>query len=436
MSARHDFAADRARSRPPFRPRRISCPGCGAAQSVADENAQLLTCSYCGKHLELSPSEAKVLGGGNTHQWSFPIEIGESFRHKGVRYEVIGRIVTLEDGDATEVTRHYLLFNPYRGSMWLAEYGGNYDLSEATHVMPRQAPLTAAKGDDLETHDGRSWVAVETTASRIAYVDGALPWVAKVGDWIHAAELIAADGSGEMYEAEATGTEVEYGVGRRVPIAAVRSALGRRDLPDPIVPLEDVIGRRSTFRAILAIAAVALLVNLVVLAVAWSSGHTVLRQSFSAAELTGEALSDPFEVATGNEVLRIELAARQLSNAWMAVDLAVVQGDDAVIHVDDADIEYYHGREGGESWSEGSRSTSRLVRVPEPGTYHLLLHAVSAHGETPRASAAQHGASVEVIAGARRRVVATVMSILCAAVLLVTGLSYHSWKQGGVDDDD
>lgn len=433
-----DFGLDRARKRPEFQPRRITCPGCGAAQSVADENAQLAVCEYCASHLELTPSEAKVLAVKNPQAWTFPIGIGDSFRHKGVRFEVIGRLVMLEDDEIDEVTRHYLLFNPYRGSMWLAEYGGNYDLSEPTHVMPRKGPFTAVKGTDMETWDGRQWVAVEKTTSRISYVDGALPWVAKVGDWVHAAEFIAADGSGDLYEAEATGDEVEYGVGRRMPIAAVRSALGNRDLPDPVLAHEDVIGKRSTYRTVMAVAAIALAVNLVILMVALLSGRTVLKERFTAEALTNEALSSPFEVARAGQVLRIDVSARGLDNAWMALDYAVVRGDESVIHVDDADIQYYHGREGGESWSEGSRSTSEYVRVPEAGEHRLLLHAVSARGETPSAEACQHDVSVRVVAGARRRFPAIVMSLLCLVGLVGSFLAYQAWKHGveSSDDDD
>jgi hypothetical protein len=438
VSAATEFGLDRARQRPPYQPKRITCPSCGAAQSVADENAQLVACTYCGSHLEVTPSEATVLSGGNPHERDYPIAIGESFRHKGTRYEVIGRIVMLEDGEADEVTRHYLLFNPYRGSLWLAEYGGHYDLSEATHVMPKKPPFTAVKGSDMETWDGRRWVAVETTTSQIAHVDGALPWVAKVGDWVHAAEFVAADGSGDIYEAESTGDEVEYGMGRRIPVGAVNSALGRRDLPEPVIQLEDVIGTRSTYRTVMAVAAVAVVVNLAILAVAAFSGRTVLTQRFAAEDLTREVLSSPFQVARAGDVLRVDIAAGGLDNAWMSLDWAVVQGDDTVVHVDDADIQYYHGREGGESWSEGNRSTTGYVKVPTAGEHRLLLHAVSALGETPSADTCRHDIAVRVVAGARRRAPAVVITILCMVGLVGTFLAYQAWKHGveSSDDDD
>lgn len=44
-----------------------------------------------------------------------------------------------------------------------------------------------------------------------------------------------------------------------------------------------------------------------------------------------------------------------------------------VIAADDLGIEYYHGTEDGESWSEGSRSESIYWKIPEAGRYRLML---------------------------------------------------------------
>jgi len=38
-----------------------------------------------------------------------------------------------------------------------------------------------------------------------------------------------------------------------------------------------------------------------------------------------------------------------------------------------AEVSYYHGVEGGESWSEGSRRSSRTFAAPTPGSYQLSV---------------------------------------------------------------
>ena len=62
--------------------------------------------------------------------------------------------------------------------------------------------------------------------------------------------------------------------------------------------------------------------------------------------------------------------------------------DRAVIEFS-ADLSYYHGVEGGESWSEGSRQDSVLFKLEEPGEYRLLLFAQHGSGETASSATAQ-----------------------------------------------
>lgn len=427
------FGLGQGRPRPAYTPKSLHCPHCGAGLTVKDEHSEMVVCDYCGSHLEVTSEELTVLGKGPARKWDFPLALGASFRHKGARYEVIARLALIEDGDPTYLTREYLLYNPYRGTLWLSEYQGHYDLSSTTHVMPVGEPFSCGKGDSLETHDGRQWVMEETGEYELAYVDGALPWVAKVGDRQRYAELTAEDGSGDLYEAEAQGQELEYGIGRRVPLAMVRRATGKEDLPEPAAPLENVARTRSAYHWMLKLTALALAVNAVLWLLAGAKGHEVLEQRFDAAALTRETLSQPFEIRRADDVVKVELDSRALDNAWMVVDVAVVEGEDRVIHTLEADMEYYHGYEGGESWSEGSRSRSVYFRVPEAGTHRLLLHAVSATGETPQAEAAQHPLRVRVVAGAVRPLWFKGVTVLCLVSLVGVGMSYLKWKKGEED---
>lgn len=435
MSSSDRFAPGAGRERPQHQPTTIGCASCGATLSIQDERAALVVCSYCGSHLELDQNQLKVIGAGPDREWQFSFELGADFRWRGVRYEVVARMaLTEEAGDPP--TLQYLLYHPAQGSFWLAEYQGNWDLSEPTHVMPKTGPFALATGDVLQTHDGGRWLAVESGVTRLAYVDGTLPWVAKIGDMTHYAELVAADGSGETYEVEASGDELEYGRGRLLSVAEVRSASGRQDLPPPVVPRQDVVGRKRMFRRMLAIAALAVVVNGLLFLVAAAKGHTVLDQRFSADEITGEVLSQPFQLAKPDVPLKIELQCPRLDNAWMAADVAVVQGEDDVVAVEDADISYYHGVEGGESWSEGSRTSDVYLRVPTTGPHRLLLHAVSGMGETETASASHHELRVRVIAGAARPVFPGVVAGLAGICLLITAAAYQKWRKGDDDEED
>lgn len=411
------------RPRPKYQPRKVACPQCGKPFDVRDERSLLAVCGSCGSHIELSDDELRVLHQGAQNQWGFELEIGDSVRLQSVRWEVAARLAWIED-DITELTREYLLFHPSRGSQWLSEYDGHWDVSHTARVMPRSDPFLLRRGDELRTWDDRSWMFVEAGEKRLSYVDGALPWIAEVGETASYAECVAADGSGEIYEIERTAREIEYVRGRRLKHRELVEATGKA-LPKARLPYQDAVEQKRGFKFFLKVAVIATLVNLFLWLLVAVRGDTVLNTRFSAQQLTDEVLSGPFDVGAA-KVLRIDLSSPGLNNAWMAVDVGVVRGEDQVIHVDDSDMEYYHGKEGGESWSEGSRSKRLYLSVPEAGSYRLLLHAVSGTGET--ADAARHPLEVRVVAGAKRLTWLSLALGVSLISLVFVGIRYAQWK--------
>lgn len=446
------MAPGAGRPRPPHVPKKVDCPNCGSRLEIRDEASRLVVCVSCGSYVELSAAERKVVAeGGDAAEadtWHFDFEVGDSYRHrmddgKIYRFEVAARMAYIEDGSRAWTTRMYLLYHPGRGSLWLSEYDGLWDVSRSTHVMPKRDVWGLSKAAPVETHDGRSWHFVESGTYELAYVDGALPWVAEVGDTVRYAELLAADGSGETFEVEAAAREggdqeLEFGHGRRLDVEEVRRGAKNPEIRDPVGRREDLGEVKRGYAKMARWAAILLGLNVLLLLYALLAGDKVLEQRFAASDLTPEVLTEPFEVADDGNALEIRLDVPGLSNAWMYVNVALLRGGDvrggdpfaggAVVHVDDADIEYYHGSSGGESWSEGSRDQSVWVRAPEAGTYRLVLRAVSNYGNAPSAQASQHPLAVEVIDGARRRLFPIFGVVLCLAGLAWVGFSYASWK--------
>ena len=437
------------RPRPPHQPKRVVCPNCGSQLELQDERTRMAVCTSCNSRLFVGLAEAQVLGKNQGRDFDFQLQIGDRFRRKHVRYRVVARLAFIEEGEHWDPTLQYLLYHPTRGSLWLSEYKGHWDLSWTSHVMPRRDVGGFQKGQTIETHDGRSWMVRETGTYELAYVDGALPWVAEVGDEIQYAEMDGTDGRGDTYEVERAGDEIEFARGLTMTAAQVRRATGKKSVPDATSRPDNVVHRAAAFRWAVMLAALAALVN-GLMALAFSvQGDRVLRQSFSADELTNEAFSKPFPVAEDGNVLQIDLTA-SLSNAWMSVDLALVRdadwladgslsggssfgaaatGDLEVLHVDDHDIEYYHGVEGGESWSEGDQDETTFLRIAQAGTYRLLVRAVSAGGNAASAQTAQHSLHVTVTDGARRALWPFVVCIASLVVMFWQVGAWNKWKQ-------
>jgi len=202
------FRLNSGRKRPPYQPKNIKCGSCGAGLTVKAEQSRMVVCEYCSSRLDVSSSEQTVLGKGLENKPYFPLELGDLFHHKATRFEVISRMAFIEDNDISEMTKEYLLYNPLRGTMWLGEYEGHYSISYPSHVMPATDPFDVSRGDVIKTHDGSQWVAEGKGTYELHYVDGALPWIAKVGDRIRYAEFADKSGSGKRYEAQRIGNEV------------------------------------------------------------------------------------------------------------------------------------------------------------------------------------------------------------------------------------
>ncbi|MBC8394576.1 MAG: DUF4178 domain-containing protein [Deltaproteobacteria bacterium] len=426
------FDLNKRRERPPYKPKDIHCPNCGAALTIKDERSELLVCDYCESHLDVSEAEKKVLGKGPEHKQEFPLQLGDSFQYKGARYEIISRMAFVEDFDYTEMTRQYLLYNPRRGTMWLDEYMGRYSISSDTHVMPTSNPFTKQRGDILDTYDERKWVTEGTGTYELVHVDGSLPWIAKVGDKIQYAEFSEKSGSGLQYEVQSIGREIEYGTGKALPIELVRRATKKPDLGTDI-PRKDPLDAAKTmafYKSLMLVSFLSLVVNGILALYCISCGEVVLYQKFTASELNGEVFSYPFDVAKQNNVIKIETSAEpRLNNEWMAMDIAVVESEDIAIHVFDSNIQYYQGVEGDERWSEGSQHETAYVKIPRAGTYSLLLHAVSARGNTSSASKSTHGAAISVTDGALLPHFFIGAGILSVIILVLTVVSYSKWKQ-------
>lgn len=101
--------------------------------------------------------------------------------------------------------------------------------------------------------------------------------------------------------------------------------------------------------------------------------QTVLDQTFTISEQNNkEFVSRPFTLSGGSAPLTVAVQS-DIDNSWLNVQVALVNEQTNEEIYANKDVEFYHGVEGGESWSEGDRSeTLHICGVPA-GKYHLLV---------------------------------------------------------------
>lgn len=100
---------------------------------------------------------------------------------------------------------------------------------------------------------------------------------------------------------------------------------------------------------------------------------SVLKGSLLFSEFNGkDYVSRPFTLEGGSAPLTIALSS-DVDNSWASVQVALVNEKTSNEEYATKDIEYYHGYEGGENWSEGDRSEELQVCGVGAGTYHLVI---------------------------------------------------------------
>lgn len=224
---------------------------------------------------------------------------------------------------------------------------------------------------------GESFKGFQEVFAVTDYVAGECYWTASVGETAKAAEFVAPPYSVNL---DQTSTEATFTHGVLVDADVLVKAFGLAKRPNPaqgIAPAQvnPFRAKANEAWAWTGVWAAALLALIIVFSVLGHTG-TYYSGGFSvppgAASGSPEAqrFSEPFEV-TDKVPLEVTVDAPGLANNWMGVSIDLVKEDTGEVIAVYAEPSYYSGVEDGESWSEGSRSTSKQTDVVEPGRYLL-----------------------------------------------------------------
>ncbi|QEE49082.1 DUF4178 domain-containing protein [Flavobacterium alkalisoli] len=100
---------------------------------------------------------------------------------------------------------------------------------------------------------------------------------------------------------------------------------------------------------------------------------TVLSKNMNFSEFNNkDYVSDSFVLNGASAPLTIALSS-DVNNSWAALQVALINESTNEEIYASKDIEYYHGYEGGESWSEGSQNEKFYICGVPQGKYHLTL---------------------------------------------------------------
>ncbi|MEN0061666.1 MAG: DUF4178 domain-containing protein [Myxococcota bacterium] len=355
----------------------LECANCGSNLVLPHqgERAVQITCRNCDSVLELDEAGRSVVRG-KVAKTRFMLELGDEGTIEGMKGEVIARL-KWRDPEGY-VTQEFLLYCPDHGYVYLELDNGHLCYSRPIDRGPPLRDLQRAHYGDVIKHDGREFKLRAKGRQMLTYVDGALPYACEVGEVVASYDLSEPPHylSVEIDRRE-DGAEVEIFQGQWLPRDKDVVDFGDKPLtewdqhtvhaaqPNPWV------GRAGY---VVGAALIAFFNLLVVVATFGSTGQELTTFTIPASA-TGErsVVSPPFEITeSGGDVLVVKYAAPQVSNSWVWIDLDWVDANGEVpVGYLGREVGYYSGVEGGESWSEGNRRSTKYLAAPPPGTYAL-----------------------------------------------------------------
>ena len=411
--------------------RPIRCPGCSATVTVHDgRSAKSLICRHCKAQLDVTRSEPSVIGSLVDSRRPFSLlKLGQKANLRGHVFEIVGRLRYRMYDEGTYEWDEFLLHNVDAGYLWLTSENGHYGISQPLHERPTTImPKRAARGKKFK-FDGIKWKVFEKYSGgvELTYVEGELPWIAKVGDKIGYMDAIAPP---HQLSAEWSTTEMEWFREEYLPREELAVALG---VPLEKLPQHGVAPNQpypaGPFRRFSAVVMAAFAVLNLFLAfwTGFGSGEKVTQFTVQAASYQQEYLSPSFRIDDAPSVCEVQVDA-PVDNSWVYLDVALIDAEDRAVLDFGTEVSYYHGYEGGESWSEGSRSDSAVFRVTDPGLYRLLVLGQSGTGETATTGVYGKPVSITVVQGVTLARFHMLLAIVCGGWALVEGVRRYAFE--------
>ena len=343
-----------------------------------------LVCGHCNAMLDASEGAFRLVEVLRMHREEPPIPLGKTGKLRGAEVMVVG---WMRRGCHVEGV-HYgweelLLYEKKTTDFsWLVRQDGHWSLAKGVSA----AEVTDAAG--RKRYRDREYRMFSSVTGTVERVLGELYWAVRVNDEAQLVDYIAPpEGlSLEQTAEEVNWSHLDYLDPEEVAEAFDLAALAGEPRVGvaPIQPWRFQWAFPSMLRWLGGAAAATVAVWI---ALAARGEPVFVAHDFTPAELSsadptieeGEELpqgakvhtylSDAFELP-GRRAVEIDLVT-DVDNAWAFVEGGLIEEASGDVSLFDLEASYYHGFEGGESWSEGSRTASQVLPAPPRGSYVL-----------------------------------------------------------------
>ena len=378
----------------------LNCTQCGGPLELrAPDQSLRVTCPNCGALLDVSHGRLEFMQALQPPTTPPIIPIGSVGEFEGVKQMVIGFMVrSVEFEGVRYYWEEFLLYNPQTGFRWLVRSDDNWNYVQsvpAGDVFHKHGSF-GGKGDSVQ-FQSESYKIYQDAIARVEYVIGEFYWKVAVGeqtraiDYVHPPRMLSMEASllqlgvEEVVEPQSkkkskkvrsapTG-EINWSLGTFMKPGEVERVFGITGLPRPskIAP-NQLFPHKKIYKYWLRLIAVALVVGIGIIAT--GSHRKVFEASYpleamKSADDSQIRFSEPFELKSGQNV--VVSASSNVDNTWLDIQGDLINQATNEAQGFSLPVEYYHGVDDGESWSEGSQSPDVYVSALPAGTYVVGL---------------------------------------------------------------
>lgn len=394
---------------------KLSCGNCGGPLTlVAPDRSERIICPNCGGVHDVSSGNLHFLNALKLHGPKPSIALGAKGTIGGVAYVVAGFMRRSVTFDQKYEWGEYLLFNQEQGFRWLVESDDHWSIVwpiPAGDVVDRMRGKVQRPAKTLG-FEGRLYRIFQVAEATVESVIGEFYWKVAVGEKVQAVDYISPPLAISKEIASVAGhdsgrkkkksSEVNFSQSRYMRVDEVEKAFGIEGLPRPsTVGMQQPTPAKPIFP--LWRAFVGALIVIAILIALRGPHREVFAESLNFSALDQPAAADgdwsaatagsgtpgptrviftkPFQLTGGHNLL-IDASAG-VENNWVYVSGDLVNEQSGLVEAFELPIEYYHGVDGGESWSEGGQSVSRVVSSLPVGSYVMRLEGQWAENSTP-----------------------------------------------------